>query len=277
MKRQIFIGDIQGCHDALRRLLDQLKFDPAQDKLRLAGDLVNRGGQSLETLRFLVGLGGSVMAVLGNHDLHLLAYAHQAERSRKRNAEFDQLLNAADSEALLAWLIGQPLMWKNDKKRLAMVHAGVDPRWGPEAAQRRAREVEKALASEPEHYFAHMYGDRPRRWKPSQPHFSRLRSITNVFTRMRFCDAHGRLDFLAKGSPKNRPAGFRPWFDHLHPDWRGWTLVFGHWSMLGLFQNPTVLCLDTGCVWGGSLTALVIDPDGERRIVAVDCMDCRKR
>ncbi len=275
MKRQIFIGDIQGCYGALRRLLDRLKFDPAADKLRLAGDLVNRGGESLETLRFMVGLGDCVTAVLGNHDLHLLAYAHQQPRGRKRNREFDVLIDAPDGQALLDWLIARPLMWKSKTNRLAMVHAGVDPRWGPKAARARAREVEKALAQEPEHYFAHMYGDRPRRWKPSQPHFSRLRSITNVFTRMRFCDSHGRLDLQAKGGPRNPPAGFRPWFDFLHPDWRDWTLVFGHWSMLGLFQNPTVLCLDTGCVWGGSLSALVIDPDGERRIVAIDCSDCR--
>lgn len=275
MKRQIFIGDIQGCYGALCRLLDRLKFDPAADKLRLAGDLVNRGGESLETLRFLAGLGDCVTAVLGNHDLHLLAYAHHQPRGRKRNREFDVLIDAPDGQALLDWLIARPLMWKSKASRLAMVHAGVDPRWGPKAARERAREVEKALAEEPEHYFAHMYGDRPRRWKPSQPHFSRLRSITNVFTRMRFCDSHGRLDLLAKSGPRNPPAGFRPWFDYLHPDWRDWTLVFGHWSMLGLFQNPTVLCLDTGCVWGGSLSALVIEPDGERRIVAVDCHDCR--
>jgi bis(5'-nucleosyl)-tetraphosphatase (symmetrical) len=270
MKRQIFIGDVQGCHGPLERLLERLRFDPTRDRLRFAGDLVNRGGESLTTLRLIHSFGEAAMTVLGNHDLHLLAYAHDYPRSRKKNPEFEEILAAADGETLLAWLQRQPLMWKSRKRKIALVHAGVDPRWGPNKAFERAREVEAALDHDADHYFAHMYGDRPRRWKPRQPHHSRLRAITNVMTRMRFCDREGRLELQAKGSVKNIPKGFRPWFEHLHRDWEGWTIVFGHWSMLGLYRNDRVLCLDSGCVWGGSLSALVID-DQHREIISLDC------
>lgn len=269
MKRQIFIGDVQGCLEPLKRLLDRVGFDPACDRLRFAGDLVNRGGSSLATLRLVHSFGSAAMTVLGNHDLHLLAYSHHYPRVRKKNPEFEEILDAPDGEQLLAWLQRQPLMWKSEKRRIALVHAGVDPRWGPVEASQRAQEVEAALSHDAEHYFAHMYGDRPRRWKPGQPHQSRMRAITNVMTRMRFCDANGRLELQAKGSLKSVPRGFRPWFDFLHPDWTDWTIVFGHWSMLGLFQNPRVCGLDTGCVWGGSLTALVVD-EQRREIITVD-------
>ncbi len=270
MKRQLFIGDVQGCVVALKQLLDKLEFDPARDKLRFAGDLVNRGGHSLDTLRLVHSLRSSAMTVLGNHDLHLLAYRKHYPKVKKINPEFDEILAAPDCETLLDWLQTQPLIWKSRKRRLALVHAGVDPRWDPDTAAGRAREIELALVHNPDPYFDHMYGDRPRRWKPNQPHYSRLRAITNVFTRMRFCDARGRLELQATGSPKHAPQGFRPWFEHLHPDWAGWTLVFGHWSMLGLYQSDRVIGLDSGCVWGGSLTALVVD-DEQRKLVSVDC------
>ncbi len=270
MKRQLFIGDVQGCVVALEQLLDKLQFDPARDKLRFAGDLVNRGGRSLDTLRLVYSLRASAMTVLGNHDLHLLAYRHQYPKVKKINAEFDEILAAPDGATLLDWLQTQPLIWKSAKRRLALVHAGVDPRWGPDLAFGRARELELALAHHADSYFDHMYGDRPRRWKPRQPLYSRLRAITNVLTRMRFCDAKGRLELQTKASLKNAPKGFKPWFDHLHPDWAGWTLIFGHWSMLGLFQRDQVIGLDSGCVWDGSLTALVVDNE-QRRLVSVDC------
>lgn len=270
MKRQIFVGDLQGCCSALERLLEHVNFDPAADRLRFAGDLVNRGGQSLETLRLVHSLRSSAMTVLGNHDLHLLAYAHHYPRVRKKNSEFEAILSAPDGATLIAWLQGQPLFWKSEKRRIALVHAGVDPRWGPAMAVKRSREVEQALAVDGKRFFAHMYGDRPRRWKPGQPYLSRLRAVTNVLTRMRYCDANGRLDFEAKGAPAQAPRGFRPWFDFLHGDWAGWTLVFGHWSMLGLFRNDRVVGLDSGCVWGGALSALVVDGE-THRIESVDC------
>jgi len=271
MKRQLFIGDVQGCADALARLLDRLQFDPARDRLRMVGDLVSRGGQSLAVLRLLYRQRSAVRVVLGNHDLHLLAYAHHYPRVRKANAEFEQIIEAADGPELLDWLGRQALFWKSEKRRLAMVHAGVDPRWSPAETRARAREVEQALRQDPERFFAHMYGDRPRRWKPGQPYYARMRCITNALTRMRFCDAGGRLDLTTKGNLQSAPRGFRPWFDFLHADWQGWTLVFGHWSMLGLFRNDRVVCLDSGCVWGGALTALVVDDQGEDLI----SMACR--
>ncbi len=274
MKRQIFVGDVQGYCQALERLLDKLGFDPATDRLRMAGDLVNRGGQSLETLRLLRSLEGSAMSVLGNHDLHLLAYAYGVRKGKRENPEFEAILEAPDGPDLLAWLRSQPLMWKSKKRRLALVHAGVDPRWGPKATRQHARELEQALAIEPSPFFGHMYGNRPRRWRPSQPHYMRLRAITNVLTRLRFCDREGRLDLDYKGAPENAPKGVRPWFEFLNTDWDGWTLIFGHWSLLGLYSNDRVTCLDSGCIWGGELSALVIDGE-DRYVVAVDC-DCRK-
>lgn len=270
MKRQIFIGDVQGCCAALERLLDKLKFDPAGDRLRFAGDLVNRGGQSLEVLRLVHSLGNSAMTVLGNHDLHLLAYAQDFPRVSKKNREFNAILEAPDGQKLVCWLQSQPLLWKSTRRKLALVHAGVDPRWGPKEARARARQIEHALSDLPAQFFTHMYGDRPRRWKPSQPYHGQLRAITNVLTRMRFCDKHGRLELEAKGDPGEAPEGFRPWFEYLHPDWSGWTLVFGHWSMLGCFESESVVGLDSGCVWGGSLTALVVGEDC-RRMVSINC------
>jgi len=271
MRRQIFIGDVQGCHDPLARLLDKLNFDPAADRLRFAGDLVNRGGQSLETLRLIRSCGDAAMSVLGNHDLHLLAYAYgHAPRRLQRNAEFEAILEAPDGADLLTWLRAQPLYWQNGKRRLALIHAGTDPRWGPKKTAARAVELERALAEDPDHYFRHMYGDRPRRWRPGQPHYKRLRAITNVFTRMRFCDPNGRLDLNAKSNPRLTPKGVRPWFEHLNPEWKGWLLIFGHWGMLGLMITDRVACLDSGCVWGGRLTALV-DDAGVRSVVSVKC------
>ncbi len=265
-KRQIFIGDVQGCCEALARLLDRLRFDPSCDRLRFAGDLVNRGGESLETLRLIHSCGEAAMTVLGNHDLHLLAYAYgHAPRRFKKNREFEAILDAPDGAELLDWLISQPLFWKSDKRGLALVHAGSDPRWGPQDTAARAAELEHALATEPVHFFCHMYGDRPRRWRPRQPHYKRLRAITNVFTRMRFCDGRGRLELNAKSNPRLVPKGYAPWFEHLHPDWSRHLLIFGHWGLLGLMITDRVACLDSGCVWGGRLTALV--DDGETRSV----------
>ncbi len=271
MKRQIFVGDVQGCCEALTRLLDKLNFDPKADRLRFAGDLVNRGGESLSTLRLVRSLGSAAMTVLGNHDLHLLAYAYgHAPLRLRRNKEFDAILKADDGKDLLTWLRHQPLFWTSAKKGLALVHAGTDPRWGPRQTAARAAELEHALKTEPNQFFRHMYGDRPRRWRPGQPHYKRLRAATNVFTRVRFCDSTGRLDFDSKSDPRARPKGFRPWFEYLHRDWQGRLLVFGHWAMLGLMVTERVACLDSGCVWGGRLTALV--DDGETRsVVSVDC------
>jgi len=270
MKRQIIIGDVHGCMDALHRLLEATAFDPDKDRLRFVGDLVNRGGQSLEVLRFVFQLQDGAETILGNHDLALLRYAYQKPRQRKKNIEFNSIVKAADGEELLDWLRHRPFIWKNDKHRLAVVHAGIDPRWDVKASMARATELSNALATEPEAFFSHMYGNRPRRWRPHQPHFKRLRAMTNVFTRMRFCDANGRLEFQSKGSPDQAPSGFRPWWVHRHPDWHDWTVVFGHWSALGLMVKKRVVCLDSGCAWSGSLSALISDPSKDgHEIVSV--------
>ncbi|NBD94850.1 MAG: symmetrical bis(5'-nucleosyl)-tetraphosphatase [Gammaproteobacteria bacterium] len=271
MGRRIFIGDLQGCCTPLERLLEQLRFDPAVDRLFFAGDLVNRGGQSLAALRLVHSLREVSTTVLGNHDLHLLAYARG--RLNKPNAEFDEILADARGDELLDWLRGCPMLWLDRAAGLAMVHAGVDPRWGPDTAEDCAGEVERALADSPDAFFANMYGDEPASWQADLPEADRLRTITNVMTRMRFCSADGRLDLATKGGLENAPAGYAPWFEHLHPDWRGWTVVFGHWSQLGLHRGDGAVCLDSGCVWGGTLSALVVE-DGRQRIESVDCAGC---
>lgn len=270
-KRYIFIGDVQGCIKPLKRLLKKLKFDPASDRLLFCGDLVNRGGGSLAVLRLVSSFGKSAFTVLGNHDLHLLAYAARHPDGQPRNPEFDAILKAPDSPALLDWLRGQPLMWWNKKHKLALVHAGVDPRWSPKRARASAKVVEKVLAGDDHaRFFEKMYGNNPRRWKPGLSKWKRLRVITNVFTRMRFCDPEGRLDFENKGKPGTAEPGYHPWFHYLHPKWAGWTLVFGHWSALGFYTDGHVIGLDTGCVWGGALTALVIEGEN-REVIKVDC------
>lgn len=268
MSRRIFIGDLQGCCKPLEKLLDKLCFDPASDHLYLAGDLVNRGGESLAALRLVHSLRETSTTVLGNHDLHLLAYARG--EYGKVNAEFDEILDDALGPELLDWLRYRPLIWLDEGAELAMVHAGVDPRWNPAMARACAGEVERALAQAPERFFACMYGDEPERWHADLAVEERLRTITNVLTRMRFCSGDGRLDLSTKGGADNAPPGFAPWFQHLHSDWSGWTLVFGHWSQLGLYEAGGVVCLDSGCVWGGALSALVVEGD-ERYVESVDC------
>lgn len=277
-RRDIYIGDLQGCWQPFARLLDKLGFDPASDRLCMAGDLVNRGGKSLKVLRRMIELGEPHFTVLGNHDLHLLAYAHMYPNVRKPNPEFEKVLDHAAGDRILEWLRNQPLLWLNEEDRIGLVHAGIDPRWDTKQARESAAEVEKALRG-PDFgkFIDNMYGNRPEAWAPDQKRFTRLRTATNVLTRMRFVDAFGRLDFESSGDMKNPPKGCRPWFELLDPSWRDWSVVFGHWSMLGYHEhkprdcdNARAICLDSGCVWGGQLTALVVE-DGERSIVQVEC------
>lgn len=269
MQRLIFVGDVHGCCAQLEQLLEQLRFDPSSDRLMLVGDLVNRGPDSLAVLRLVHGLGASAEVVLGNHDLHLLAYAHGVRRRQQAQPDFERILNAEDGPALLSWLRHRPLMWRDENRALAMVHAGIDPRWRPDQAMARAEELAAALRQDADAYFQHMYGNRPRRWRPGQPHFKRLRAITNVLTRMRWCNARGRLDMEGQRVSNKKKVGVRPWFEYRHPDWKPWTLVFGHWSMLGLVQRKRLVGLDTGCVWGGELTAMIDHGEGERTWASV--------
>lgn len=271
MTRHIFIGDLQGCWAPFERLLDRIGFDPAVDRLCLAGDLVNRGGKSLKVLRQVARLGDPHFTVLGNHDLHLLAYAHMHPRVRKPNPEFEKILAHADGEHVLEWLRRQPCLWTDDSMQIALVHAGVDPRWDRAQAIQSARELEQALRG-PDFgkFIDHMYGNKPVRWGQDLKPYTRLRTITNVMTRMRFARADGTLEFDSSGNPDSPPSGYRPWFELLHPDWSDWTIVFGHWSMLGFHDTGQVVCLDSGCVWGGRLTALIVD-GSQRQIESVDC------
>jgi bis(5'-nucleosyl)-tetraphosphatase (symmetrical) len=250
------IGDVQGCYDALRRLLDDLDFDPGRDRLWLAGDLVNRGPQSLEVLRFVRGLGEAAVSVLGNHDLNLLAVAH-GERARKRKDTLEPVLTAPDRDDLLDWLRHRPLLHHDPSLNYTLVHAGLPPQWGLAEARDRAAELEAVLRGE---RFAdllhHMYGNTPDRWCQGLAGWERLRFITNCFTRMRYVSPCGRLELRSSGPPGTQPHPYLPWFQVPGRASAGLRIVFGHWSTLGPLTRNGVYALDSGCIWGGALTAL---------------------
>lgn len=266
------IGDVQGCIEPLQRLLDALKFDPARDRLWFTGDLVNRGGQSLEVLRLVHSLDASVTCVLGNHDLSLLAIADREEKDQKRvNPDLQRVLFAEDREPLIDWLRARPLMHVDEEVGFAMVHAGLAPKWTLRIALKRAREVEQKLRGEGRRrVLRQMYGNKPAAWAPSLDGIDRLRAIINVTTRLRFCDARGRMSFEDKGPPGSQKPGLYPWYEVPGHAARELPVVFGHWSALGLFRGLGVYGIDTGCVWGGPLTALELGP--EPRVVQVPGM-----
>jgi bis(5'-nucleosyl)-tetraphosphatase (symmetrical) len=247
------IGDIQGCYSTFRRLLDQIRFDPARDRLWLVGDLVNRGPQSLAVLRFVKKLGTRATTVLGNHDLHLLVVAAGHARQHKGDT-LKAILRAPDCDELLAWLRSRKMM--HAAGRYALVHAGLLPQWSVAQALALAREVETALQSDDsDEFLRHMYGNQPDRWRDSLTGFDRLRVITNVMTRLRLCTAHGKMEFAHKGAPVDLPRGYLPWFKVPRRRHRATTVIFGHWAALGLYRKSNVAGLDTGCVWGRDLTA----------------------
>ena len=248
------IGDIQGCFTSLMALLNRVAFDPARDRLWLVGDLVNRGPDSLRTLRFVRDLGPAAVTVLGNHDLYLLMVAYGAVRSRGKDDTLQAVLDAPDRDALLAWLRTRPLM--HLENGFAMVHAGLLPGWTVTQARALAREVEGALAG-PYHadLLHNMWGSEPAAWHDDLSDYARMRVIVNAMTRMRFCSRAGRMEFDAKGPPEQAPEGYYPWFGHPARCSADATIVFGHWSALGLRIEPGIIALDTGCVWGDLLTA----------------------
>ena len=263
------IGDLQGCYDPLQRLLERLRFDPAQDHLWFCGDLVNRGGQSLETLRLVKSLDLHSVVVLGNHDLSLLAIAQRKEdEQRKTNPDLQAILFAPDREELLEWLRLRPLLHVNHALGYAMVHAGLAPKWTLAIAERRAHEVEARLHGK---NFAkllkHMYGNKPDAWSPKLEGADRLRAIINVLTRMRYCNPRGQIAFQEKGRPGTQKAGLYPWYEVPGQVQRELPVICGHWSTLGLFMGLGVYGIDTGCVWGGKLTALELGP--EPRVIQV--------
>jgi bis(5'-nucleosyl)-tetraphosphatase (symmetrical) len=264
------IGDIQGCHDELLRLLDKLRFDPAQDTLWLCGDLVNRGGQSLAVLRFVHALGERTICVLGNHDLSLLSIAEREEADQaKVNAELREVLFAPDRDTLLDWLRTRPLLHIDRKLDFMIVHAGLAPRWSVDAAERAAREVEQRLRSDgARRLLKSMFGNKPDLWSSRLQGIDRLRASINVLTRLRYCDARGRIAYNEKGAPGTQKPGLYPWFEVPGQKARDVRIVCGHWSTLGRFQGMGVYGIDGGCVWGGELIALQLDGE-EPRFIAL--------
>ncbi|MDX1461252.1 MAG: symmetrical bis(5'-nucleosyl)-tetraphosphatase, partial [Xanthomonadales bacterium] len=248
------VGDIQGCYDPLARLLDKMAFDPSRDRLWPCGDLVNRGGQSLEVLRLLHSLGDACAVTLGNHDLHLLAADHHHPDGRCKNREFAKILAAPDRRELINWLRLQPLAMHCPTLNVLRVHAGVVPQWTVKRTLELAEEVHQVLADGPRGKFLErMYGNSPSRWHEKRKGWARLRLITNILTRTRFCDADGKVAFKLTGPPGSQPAGLRPWYRHRHRQTRDVIMVFGHWAALGLRLKKRYLALDSGCVWGGKL------------------------
>ncbi len=255
------IGDIQGCFDELQQLLQQLNFDQANDQLWFCGDLVNRGPKSLETLRFVKGLGDAAVTVLGNHDLHLLAKAEGFGKQLKQDT-LDEILNAPDCDELMHWLRHQPLLHYDNELGYSMVHAGLPPQWDLATAQSCARELEKKLRAADYHEFIRvMYGNQPDLWSDELEGVERWRFITNVFTRLRFCYPDGRLELKAKGEPGTQKAGCLPWYDVPGRKTENNRIVFGHWSTLGVGERKNTLSLDGGCLWGGRLVAVRLDAD----------------
>jgi len=255
------IGDVQGCHDELRRLLDRLRFDPACDRLWLTGDLVNRGPDSLGVLRTVRGLGAAATVVLGNHDLHLLALAAGVRPPRYGDASLLPVLAAPDSDELMDWLATRPLLHRDPGLGWTLLHAGLPPQWTLSTAATCAREVEQALAADRTAFLENMYGNDPDRWSDDLPAKRRRRFAVNCLTRLRFVDRDGRLLLRLGGTLASAPAGAIPWFRHPDRASAGERIVFGHWSALGYLREAGVLALDTGCVWGGSLCAARLDAE----------------
>jgi bis(5'-nucleosyl)-tetraphosphatase (symmetrical) len=264
------IGDIQGCYDSLQCLLEKIAFNAELDKLWLVGDLINRGPDSLATLRYLYSIRNSVEFVLGNHDLHFLAVAFGL-RKMSQNDTLHALLNAPDRQELIDWLIQGKLLHTDEKLRYTMVHAGIPPIWSLHQAQAHAREVEAVLQSRYCHdFFSNMYSNQPNRWKNKLIGMDRLRIITNYFTRMRFCTDEGMLELDTKENMSAAPLGYAPWFSFPQRKTINDKIIFGHWAALeGKANTPNIYALDTGCVWGGSLSALCLE---DERLFSCDCL-----
>ncbi|MES2772421.1 MAG: symmetrical bis(5'-nucleosyl)-tetraphosphatase [Pseudomonadota bacterium] len=260
------IGDIQGCFNALLTLLKRCQFDPSHDRLWLVGDLVNRGPNSLQTLRFVRALGDAAITVLGNHDIYLLLVAEGLQK-RAADDTLDDILHAPDRQELLDWLRQRPLC--HTEREYCLVHAGLLPQWTTQQARALAAEVEQALrASDYRTFMAQLWGSEPTRWDDNLCGWPRLRVIVNAMTRMRFCSLEGSMSFKARGKPETAPAGQYPWFQipgRLSADK---VIVAGHWSALGLRIEDNFLALDSGCLWGGQLTALRLE---DRQVFQVEC------
>jgi bis(5'-nucleosyl)-tetraphosphatase (symmetrical) len=257
------IGDVQGCFDPLIQLLDKINFDPKNDKLWFTGDLVNRGTQSLKTIRFIKTLieEGSALTILGNHDLGMLAIAREAEPFEPKKHSFGDILEAPDKEELLSFLEQQPLLHYDADLDFVLVHAGIHPAWDLTLALSLAKEVEDVLRSNQKYeFYHHLYGDIPNQWQPNLTGFDRIRFIMNCFVRMRFCNEEGKIDLITKESANFHLPGFMPWYNIPGRKNSDLKIIFGHWSTLrGKTDNPKAYALDTGCVWGNCLTAMRLE------------------
>lgn len=254
------VGDVQGCYTALRQLLDQLDFDDRKDRLLLTGDLVNRGPESLQCLRFVRSLGAAATTVLGNHDLHLLAAARSKRFSKQDTLQ--SILRARDRDELLHWLRQQPLAYSDRASGVLLVHAGVPPQWTREQTLRLARAASKTLqGTSGDAFLDQMYGNEPDRWNPALRGIARTRFVINCLTRLRYVSRDGRINLREKGAPGTQARGLVPWFQAPGRLTKDDTIITGHWSTLGKvrWKSENVWGLDTGCVWGGCLTALNLD------------------
>jgi bis(5'-nucleosyl)-tetraphosphatase (symmetrical) len=254
------IGDLQGCYDPFRKLLDKLRFDPETDTIWLTGDLVNRGPKSLKTLRFVRSLDDSVITVLGNHDLHLLALGAGKVRYGHRFEGLQKILKASDADELLDWLRRRPLAHYDKSLGTLLVHAGIHPSWSVKKTLARAAEVEDALRDD--NYrtlLGKIYGSTPTRWSGDLAGYKRLRFIINCLTRIRMLTKKKHLNLSHNGTPWSAHKNLVPWYEFDEPAWAGTRIVFGHWSALGLIVLPKLISLDTGCVWGRQLTAVRLD------------------
>lgn len=264
------IGDVQGCYEPLQALLRTIRFDPARDTLWFTGDLVNRGPRSADVVRLVMGLADRAVTVLGNHDLHLLAVAAGKAKAKKRDT-LEDILAAPDRAELLDWLRRRPLLHHDARLNYTLIHAGLLPPWDLADATRLAREAEAVLRGETaDRFFDHMYGDLPDHWSAELHGHERLRVIVNAFTRLRFCDRDGNMDLRPKGPPGSQPADLLPWFQAPRRKSRELRIVFGHWSALGAYRGDGVIGLDSGCLWGGRLTAVRLDAT-EPEFFSVPC------
>ena len=262
------IGDLQGCLDPLQSLLDKLHFDPASDSVWFVGDLVNRGPKSLQTLRYVKSLGNAAITVLGNHDLHLLAVVHGYRKPSSKDT-LKRILNAPDRDELCAWLAARPLLHTDEKLGITMVHAGIHPRWSLKRATRLANRLHNALIDDPDDLFANMYGNTPAYWSKSLKKHKLNRFAINVFTRMRYCQLDGALDFDYNGSPGSAPGHLRPWYDLPDRKPLPYKVIFGHWSSHPGMSPQRVMPTDRGCVWGGCLSAYAVERNENI------CVQCR--
>jgi len=261
------IGDIQGCYDPLCRLLEKIKFDESVDRLWFAGDLINRGPKSLDTLRFVRELGDSAVTVLGNHDIHLLALHYGVRKRKDKDSTLFQILDAPDAEELIEWLQSNPLVHIDNK--YVLVHAGIHPHWSLETLQTLKTEVETAVhTARSKKAINKLYGNTDGTWADAEYSEERITYALNCLTRMRYCESNASPEYKCSESPGKQPAHLTPWFEFNNKALSGHTILFGHWAALGYHHHNNVYALDSGCVWGNSLTALRLE---DKEVISIRC------